>query len=75
MVSAVREKLKEILNELPDEKVAILLDFAQKIKDKEEVDFDDEELTAIEIEMIQASEKEYEKGDGIWWRDVKRSAV
>lgn len=74
-MSAVREKLKEILNELPDEKVAILLDFAQKIKDKKEVSLDDEELTEIEIEMMTVSEKEHEKGDGVWWRDVKRSGV
>lgn len=72
-MSAIRNKLIEMLNELPEEKIAILLDFAQKIKESDEND--DEELSFQEKEMIRASEEEYSKGEYVWWRDVKRTSV
>ncbi|MCL6447285.1 MAG: hypothetical protein K6U04_03915 [Armatimonadetes bacterium] len=72
-MSAIRNKLIEMLNDLPEEKIAILLDFAQKIK--ENVENDDEELSLQEKEMIRASEEEYSKGEYVWWRDVKRTIV
>jgi len=72
-MSAIRNKLIEMLNDLPEEKIAILLDFAQKIK--ENVENDDEELSFQEKEMIRASEEEYSKGEYVWWRDVKRTIV
>ena len=72
-MSAIRNKLIEMLNDLPEEKIAILLYFAQKIK--ENVENDDEELSFQEKEMIRASEEEYSKGEYVWWRDVKRTIV
>lgn len=73
-MSAIRNKLIEMLKELPEEKITIIFNFAKRImSDKDE--YDNEELSPQELEMIQASEKEYEKGEYVWWRDVKRSSV
>jgi len=72
-MSAIRNKLIEMLNDLPEEKIAILLYFAQKIK--ENVENDDEELSFQEKEMIRASEEEYSKGEYVWWRNVQRTIV
>jgi len=72
-MSAIRNKLIEILKELPEEKIAIIFNFTQKIMNEEE--YDNEELSLRELEMIQASEREYEKGKYVWWIDVKRSSV
>ncbi|NPV74310.1 MAG: hypothetical protein HPY89_11170 [Pelotomaculum sp.] len=72
-MSAIRNKLIEILKELPEEKIAIIFNFTQKIMNEEE--YDNEELSLQELEMIQASEREYEKGEYVWWMDVKRSSV
>jgi len=53
--------------------LAILLDFAQKIKESNEND--DEDLSFQEKEMIRASEEEYSKGEYVWWRNVQRTIV
>lgn len=72
-MSIAKDRLVEIVNELPEEKIVVLLKIAQKIRDEDE--YDQEELTAQEIEMILKSEKEYSEGESFFWRDVKRSGV
>lgn len=73
-MSAIKSKLIEMLKELPEEKIAIIFNFTKKIM-SDENEYDNEELSLQELEMIQASEKEYEKGEYVWWRDVKRFSV
>lgn len=73
-MSAIRSKLIEMLKELPEEKIAIIFNLTKKIMSNED-EYDNEELSLQELEMIQTSEKEYENGEYAWWKDVKRSSV
>ncbi len=73
-MSVIRSKLIEMLKELPEEKIAIILNFTQKIISNEK-EYDNKELSLQEFEMIRSSEKEYENGEYVCWRDVKRSSV
>ncbi|OPX92347.1 MAG: hypothetical protein A4E53_00546 [Pelotomaculum sp. PtaB.Bin104] len=69
-----RNKLIEMLKEFPEEKIAIIFNFTKRIMSDGD-EYDNEALSLQELEMIQASEKEYEKGEYVWWGDVKRSSV
>jgi hypothetical protein len=73
-MSAIRSKLIEMLKELPEEKIAIIFNLTKRIMSNED-EYDNEELSLQELEMIQTSEKEYENGEYAWWKDVKRSSV
>ncbi|HHW43534.1 MAG TPA: hypothetical protein GXX25_06950 [Desulfotomaculum sp.] len=74
-MSAIRDRLIEILNELSGEKIVVLLNFAEEIMQEGEGDCVDEELSLQEKEMIKISEEEYSRGEHVLWRDVKRTGV
>jgi len=73
-MSSIKSKLIEMLKDLPEEKIILIFNFAKKIMSDENAD-NSEELSPQELEMIRISEKEYERGEYVWWRDVKRSSV
>jgi len=73
-MSTIKSKLIELLKDLPEEKIAIIFNFTKKIINNEN-EYDNEELSLQELEMIQVSEEEYEKSEFVWWEDVKRTGV
>lgn len=68
-MSAVKEELRQVLEQLSEEESRIVLKFAQWLVDQEE------ELTQEELALLQQGEEQFAKGEFTWWRDVKRTEV
>jgi hypothetical protein len=69
MVSAAKEELKRVLEQLSEEESRLVLKFAQWLADQEE------ELTQEELALLQRGEEQFAKGEFAWWKDVKRTKV
>ena len=68
-MSATKQELKKIVGELSEDGSCILLRFAEWLKDQEE------ELTAKELAILHRGERQIQKGEFVWWRDVKRTKI
>jgi hypothetical protein len=68
-MSAAKQELKKVVNELSDDQSRIVLIFAEWIREQQE------ELTEAELALLRKGEKQVRNGDFIWWRDVKRTDI
>ena len=68
-MSAAKQELKKIVNELSDDESRIVLKFAEWLQEQKE------ELTEKEIAILQRGEQQVNNGDFVWWRDVKRTNI
>ncbi|MCK4351896.1 hypothetical protein KAW65_00630 [candidate division WOR-3 bacterium] len=68
-MSATKAELKNTLKGLSGESTRIVLKFARWLAEQED------ELTKEELSLLMKGEKEFEKGEYVWWRDVKRTEI
>ena len=68
-MSAAKQELKKVVNELSDDESRIVLKFAEWLREQKE------ELTEKEIAILQRGEQQVNNGDFVWWRDVKRTNI
>jgi hypothetical protein len=68
-MSAAKQELKKVVNELSDDESRIVLKFAEWLREQKE------ELTEKELAILQRGEKQVNNGDFVWWRDVKRTNI
>jgi hypothetical protein len=68
-MSAAKQELKKVVNELSDDESRIVLKFAEWLREQKE------ELTDKEIAILQRGEQQVRNSDFVWWRDVKRTNV
>ncbi len=68
-MSAAKQELKKVVNELSDEESRIVLKFAEWLREQKE------ELTDKELAILQRGEQQARNGDFVWWRDVKRTSI
>lgn len=68
-MSAAKQELKKVVNELSDDESRIVLKFAEWLREQKE------ELTDKEIAILQRGEQQVRSGDFVWWRDVKRTNI
>lgn len=66
-MSAVKQELEKVVEELSEDESRILLKFAEWLKSQ------GEELTAKELTILRKGERQIRAGDFVWWRDVKRT--
>jgi hypothetical protein len=66
-MSASKQELKRVVNELSDDESRIVLKFAEWLREQKE------ELTEKELAILQRGEQQVQNGDFVWWRDVKRT--
>mgnify|MGYP001586762034 CR=1 FL=1 len=68
-MSATKQELEKVVGQLSEDESRILLRFAEWLLDQEE------QLTEKEIAILHRGERQIQKGDFVWWRDVKRTKV
>ena len=68
-MSAVKQELKKVVSGLSEDESRILLKFAEWLQDQKE------ELAENEMAILKRGEQQINKGDFVWWRDVKRTDV
>ncbi len=68
-MSAAKQELKKVVNELSDDESRIVLKFAEWLREQKE------ELTDKELAILQRGEQQVHNGDFVWWRDVKRTDI
>ncbi len=68
-MSAAKQELKKVVNELSDDESRIVLKFAEWLREQKE------ELTDKELAILKRGEQQVRKGDFVWWHDVKRTNV
>ncbi len=68
-MSAAKQELKKVVNELSDDESRIVLKFAEWLREQKE------ELTDKELAILRRGEKQVQNGDFVWWRDVKRTNI
>jgi hypothetical protein len=68
-MSAAKQELKKVLNELSDDESRIVLKFAEWRREQKE------ELTVAELKILRKGEEQVHNGDFVWWRDVKRTDI
>jgi hypothetical protein len=68
-MTTAKQELDKVVKQLPEDKQRIILRFAEWLRDQES-EFTEEELT-----ILRKGEKQVNKGDFVWWRDVKRTSV
>ena len=68
-MSAAKQELKKVVNELSNDESRIVLKFAEWLREQKE------ELTEKEIAILQRGEQQVNNGDFVWWRDVKRTNI
>ena len=68
-MSAAKQDLKKVVNELSDDESRIVLKFAEWLREQKE------ELTDKELAMLHRGEQQVRNGDFVWWRDVKRTHI
>ncbi len=68
-MSAAKQELKKVVNELSDDESRIVLKFAEWLREQKE------ELTEKELAILQRGEQQVRNGDFVWWRDVKRTNI
>ena len=68
-MSAAKQDLKKVVNELSDDESRIVLKFAEWLREQKE------ELTDKELAMLHRGEQQVRNGDFVWWPDVKRTHI
>ncbi len=68
-MSAAKQELKKVVNELSDDESRIVLKFAEWLREQKE------ELTDKELAILQRGEQQVRNGDSVWWSDVKRTNI
>jgi hypothetical protein len=68
-MSAAKQELKKVVNELSDDESRIVLKFAEWLREQKE------ELTEAELKILRKGEQQVRNGDFVWWRDVKRTDI
>lgn len=68
-MSAAKQELKKVVNELSDDESRIVLKFAEWLLEQKE------ELTDKELAILQRGEQQIRNDDFVWWRDVKRTNI
>ena len=68
-MSAIKQELENIVEELSEDESRILLKFAEWLREQKE------ELTDKELAILRRGERQIREGDFVWWRDVKRTDV
>ena len=68
-MSVAKEELKNLIGELSDAESRLVLKFARWLVEQED------ELTKEEAALLRRGEEQFEKGEYVWWRDVKRTEV
>ncbi|HSW57883.1 MAG TPA: hypothetical protein VLH15_05740 [Dehalococcoidales bacterium] len=68
-MSAAKQELKKVVNELSDDESRIVMKFAEWPREQKE------ELTDKELTFLQRVEQQVQKGVFVWWRDVKRTNI
>jgi len=66
----IREELNKVLDNLPEESLEAVLEYARFIQEPEEV-----EATEAEMKAIARGREEYAKGEYISWRNIKTNDV
>ena len=65
----IKERIVKVLDQLPPESLEGVLEYIEFIREPEEVT-----PTADELEAIKRGEEEYNRGEFVRWRDIKRNA-
>ncbi len=68
-MSATKQELKKVIGELSEDESRIILKFAEWLREQKE------ELTDKELTILQKGSQQIQKGDFVWWRDVKRTDI
>lgn len=68
-MSAAKQKLKKVVDELSEDESRIVLKFAEWLREQKE------ELTDKELAILRRGEQQVRSGDFVWWRDVKRTNI
>jgi hypothetical protein len=68
-MSAAKQELKKVVNELSDDESRIVLKFAEWLREQKE------ELTDKELTVLQRGEQQVHNDDFVWWRNVKRTNI
>jgi hypothetical protein len=68
-MSAAKQDLKKVVNELSDDESRIVLKFAEWLREQKE------ELTEAELAILRKGEQQVRNGDFVRWRDVKRTNI
>lgn len=68
-MSVAKEELKNLIGELSDAESRLVLKFARWLVEQED------ELSEEEVALLRRGEEQFEKGEYVWWRDVKRTEV
>ena len=68
-MSAVKQDLKKVVSGLSEDESRIILKFAEWLQEQKE------ELTEKELAILNRGEEQVNRGDFVWWRDVKRTNV
>jgi hypothetical protein len=66
----IREEINKVLDNLPEESLEAVLEYARFIQEPEEVD-----PTEAEIKAIARGREEHAKGEYVSWRDIKTDGV
>ena len=66
-MSAVKQELEKVVEDLSEDESRILLKFAEWLKDQ------GEEFTDKELAILSRGERQIRAEDFVWWRDVKRT--
>jgi hypothetical protein len=68
-MSATRDELNQLLESLPEEELAQVLDFVKVLLEEPE------DLTDEEWEEVRKGEEEIKRGEWVRWEDVRRTDV
>jgi len=68
-MSVVKEELKNLIQELSETESRLVLKFARWLVEQED------ELNEEEVALLRRGEEQFERGEYVWWRDVKRTEV
>ena len=69
MRDKIREKILALIDNLPEKKLGSLVDYAEYLREKEDVFTEDEKI------IIRKAGKEAVQGKGIEWRKIKKANV
>ncbi len=67
-MSATRDELNQLLESLPEEELAQVLDFVKVLLEEPE------DLTDTEWDEVRKGEEEIKRGQWVRWKDVRRVA-
>lgn len=69
MRNKIREKILALIDNLPEKKLDSLVDYAEYLREREDVFTEDEKI------IIRKAKKEAVQGKGIEWRKIKKTNV